>query len=66
MCVTPEWLCVSRLIAWLIPPEWLYVYPAGKCKVDETEKGWFITLIQQDPAKVTRPLSPQSHNREQQ
>jgi len=24
----------------------------GKCKVDETEKGWWITLIQKDPMEV--------------
>eukprot|EP00983_Pelagomonas_calceolata_P121312 1160787-Pelagomonas_calceolata.AAC.12 len=26
--------------------------PSGKCKVDETEKGWWITLIQRDPMEV--------------
>ncbi|KAG1664589.1 hypothetical protein FOA52_012532 [Chlamydomonas sp. UWO 241] len=26
-----------------------YLGREGKCKVDETEKGWFITLIQRDP-----------------
>lgn len=24
----------------------------GKCKVDETPKGWFITLIHKDPEQV--------------
>jgi hypothetical protein len=25
---------------------------AGKCKVEETEKGWYITLIMKDPMLV--------------
>ncbi len=27
---------------------------AGKCKVDETEKGWYITLIHRDPMQVAK------------
>lgn len=27
----------------------LVMYLAGKCRVDETPKGWFISLIQADP-----------------
>ena len=27
----------------------MLLLPAGKCKVEETPKGWFITLIQKDP-----------------
>lgn len=26
----------------------------GKCKVDETEKGWFITYIDRDPETIER------------
>ena len=26
-----------------------YLGRTGKCRVDETEKGWFISLIQDDP-----------------
>ena len=26
-----------------------YLGRTGKCRVDETEKGWFISLIQEDP-----------------
>jgi hypothetical protein len=26
---------------------------AGKCKVEETEKGWYITLIHRDPMQVS-------------
>jgi len=28
-----------------------YLGREGKCKVEETEKGWYITLIQKDPAQ---------------
>lgn len=26
-----------------------YLGKTGKCRVEETEKGWFISLIQEDP-----------------
>ena len=28
-----------------------YLGKEGFCKVDETEKGWYITLVQRDPAE---------------
>jgi len=35
---------------WLTLTEFVkYLGREGKCKVDETPKGWFITLIQEDP-----------------
>ncbi|KAF5843109.1 splicing factor-like protein [Dunaliella salina] len=35
---------------WLTLTEFVkYLGREGKCKVDETEKGWWITLIQRDP-----------------
>jgi DNA/RNA-binding protein KIN17 len=35
---------------WLTLTEFIkYLGREGKCKVDETPKGWFITLIQEDP-----------------
>ncbi len=31
-----------------------YLSSSGKCKVDETEKGWYITWIDRDPETVAR------------
>lgn len=36
------------------------LYGAGKCKVEETPKGWFITLISLDPAKVRSQVFAQA------
>uniref|UniRef100_A0A383WDC4 DNA/RNA-binding protein Kin17 WH-like domain-containing protein n=1 Tax=Tetradesmus obliquus TaxID=3088 RepID=A0A383WDC4_TETOB len=38
---------------WLTLTEFVkHLGRTGQCKVDETEKGWFITLIRVDPAKA--------------
>ena len=29
-----------------------YLGKTGQCRVDETEKGWFISVIQPDPAEA--------------
>jgi DNA/RNA-binding protein KIN17 len=29
-----------------------YLGKSGQCRVDETEKGWFISVIQPDPAEA--------------
>jgi hypothetical protein len=39
---------------WLTLTEFIkYLGREGKCKVDETPKGWFITLIHRDEAGVS-------------
>lgn len=30
------------------------IYASGHCKVDETEKGWFIAYIDRDPETIER------------
>ena len=30
----------------------MYLGRTGKCEVDETEKGWFLTYIDRDPEKL--------------
>ena len=38
---------------WLTLTEFVkYLGREGKCKVEETPKGWYITLIHKDPAEV--------------
>jgi DNA/RNA-binding protein KIN17 len=32
----------------------MYLGRTGKCEVDETEKGWFVTYIDRDPEKLRR------------
>lgn len=32
----------------------LLLYITGHCKVDETEKGWFIQYIDRDPETIER------------
>jgi len=32
----------------------MYLGRTGKCEVDETEKGWFVTYIDRDPEKLKR------------
>ena len=29
-------------------------FSTGKCRVDETPKGWFISLIQADPLEIEK------------
>ena len=32
----------------------MYLGRAGKCEVDETEKGWFVTYIERDPEALAK------------
>lgn len=44
--------CVIRLINhWY---NFFLIYASGHCKVDETEKGWFIAYIDRDPETIER------------
>lgn len=44
---------------WLTLTEFVkYLGREGKCKVEETPKGWFITLIKKDAAKVRAATAP--------
>ena len=41
---------------WLTLTEFVkYLGREGKCKVDETEKGWFIKIVQTDGVEVRQP-----------
>ena len=40
---------------WLTLTEFVkYLGRTGQCKVDETEKGWFIAVVQKDELEVRR------------
>merc|ERR1719217_589912 len=32
----------------------MYLGREGKCEVDETEKGWFVTYVDRDPEKLRK------------
>jgi DNA/RNA-binding protein KIN17 len=65
-----RWVAVAGYVRWLgsqgkefILINFILEFSLGLCEIEQTEKGWYITLIDKDPDSVRREMDTEKKER---